>query len=121
MANSILNQLNLGLSILHMRTKALISTSSEFPRGTFLSLVWVAGGLETIIGLLLILGLFTRTLAFVLFGEMAVAYFRAHLSRVFWTIQTAEAGCSLLLHLFCTFSPHDPALRLDRLVRKKSI
>ena len=38
----------------------------------------VAAWLELIGGLLLVLGLFTRPAAFVLAGEMAVAYFMAH-------------------------------------------
>ncbi len=37
-----------------------------------------AGVLETFGGLLLLIGLFTHVIAFVLSGEMAVAYFQAH-------------------------------------------
>lgn len=43
------------------------------------TLMWFAGILETFGGLLLLLGLFTRPVAFILAGEMAVAYFTAHL------------------------------------------
>jgi putative oxidoreductase len=46
----------------------------------------LAGVLETFGGLLLLLGLFTRPVAFVLAGEMAFAYFMAHLPRSFWPI-----------------------------------
>ena len=42
------------------------------------SLMGVAGILETVGGLLIILGLFTRPVAFILSGMMAVAYFMAH-------------------------------------------
>ena len=42
------------------------------------SLIGVAGILESIGGALLIVGLFVRPVAFVLSGEMAVAYFIAH-------------------------------------------
>lgn len=42
------------------------------------SLLGLAGGLELIGGILLFLGLFTRPVAIVLCGEMAVAYFIAH-------------------------------------------
>jgi putative oxidoreductase len=44
----------------------------------FPSLLWVAGFLELIGGLLILVGLYTRPVAFLLCGEMAVAYFRAH-------------------------------------------
>lgn len=42
------------------------------------SLFWVAGMMELIGGALLILGLFTRPVAFILSGQMAVAYWMAH-------------------------------------------
>ena len=42
------------------------------------SFIWVGGMLELAGGLLLILGLFTSPVSFVLCGEMAVAYFRVH-------------------------------------------
>lgn len=41
----------------------------------------VAGVLETFGGLLIVLGLFTRPVAFVLAGQMAVAYFWVHVGR----------------------------------------
>jgi len=42
------------------------------------SLLGFAGVLETFGGALIILGLFTRPTAFILSGQMAVAYFRVH-------------------------------------------
>ena len=50
------------------------------------SLMGVAGVLETFGGALIILGLFTRPVAFVLSGQMAVAYFRVHLGINFWPL-----------------------------------
>jgi putative oxidoreductase len=44
----------------------------------------LAGYLETIGGPLIITGLFTRPVAFILSGEMAVAYFRSWAPRGFW-------------------------------------
>jgi putative oxidoreductase len=46
-----------------------------------MSLVGLAGVLELVGGALLVVGLFTRVTAFVLSGEMAVAYFMAHASK----------------------------------------
>jgi hypothetical protein len=43
-----------------------------------MSLVGAAGVLELIGGFLLLIGLFTRPVAFILSGEMAFAYFMAH-------------------------------------------
>lgn len=46
-----------------------------------LSLIWFAAVLELVGGLLLLAGLFTRPVAFILSGEMAVAYWMAHAPR----------------------------------------
>ena len=43
-----------------------------------MSLPWIGGLIEVVGGTALLLGLFTRPVAFVLAGEMAVAYFRSH-------------------------------------------
>jgi len=49
-----------------------------------LSVVWVSGFLEVVGGLLILAGLLTRPVAFILAGEMAVAYFWRHAPRGFW-------------------------------------
>jgi putative oxidoreductase len=50
------------------------------------TMMWFAGILEIVGGPLIILGLFTRPVAFLLCGEMAVAYFTVHLKMNFWPI-----------------------------------
>jgi putative oxidoreductase len=50
------------------------------------SLSGVAGALEVFGGLLLLIGLFTRPVAFVLSGLMAFAYFIAHAPKDFWPL-----------------------------------
>lgn len=44
----------------------------------FLSQIWIGGALEFYGGAAILLGLFTRPIAFILSGEMAVAYFQFH-------------------------------------------
>ena len=82
------------------------------------SLLWAAGVLETFGGLLLIVGLCTRPVAFVLAGEMVFAYFHAHRPRGFWTIQNggelAVLYCFVFLYL-CTAGPGP--VSLDRVFR----
>jgi putative oxidoreductase len=51
-----------------------------------MSLPGIAGLLELILGALLLLGLFTRPVAFILAGEMAFAYFIGHAPRNFFPI-----------------------------------
>jgi putative oxidoreductase len=68
-----------------------------------LSLRGVGGVLEFFGGLLILLGLFTRPMAFILAGEMAVAYFMAHAPQGFWPIQNqgekAVLYCFVFLYL----------------------
>ncbi len=67
------------------------------------SLLGVAGVLEASGGFLLLVGLFTRPVAFVLSGEMAVAYFTGHAVNGFWTVlnqgMPAVLFCFLWLYL----------------------
>ena len=64
---------------------------------------WFAGVLECFGGALIVLGLFTRPVAFLLAGEMAVAYFQAHFPRSFWPIlnggEVVVLFCFIFLHL----------------------
>jgi putative oxidoreductase len=72
----------------------------QMPRGTLnlVSQVGLAGILETFGGLALLLGVFTRPVAFLLAGEMAVAYFTAHFPRSFFPIK--NGGESPVLFCF---------------------
>jgi len=59
------------------------------PKGgtvVLVSQIGLAGILETFGGALLLLGLFTRPVALLLSGEMAVAYFQVHFPRSFWPV-----------------------------------
>lgn len=68
------------------------------------SLVGLAGILETFGGLLLLLGLFTQPVALLLAGEMAVAYFKAHAPRDFWPILNHGELAVLYCFLFLYFA-----------------
>ena len=87
------------------------------PPPTF-SQMWFAGVLETFGGALIVVGLFTRPVAFLLAGEMAVAYFQAHFPRGFWPIlnrgENVVLFCFVYLYLFATGAgPYS----LDALIR----
>jgi putative oxidoreductase len=64
------------------------------------SLFGAAGVIETFGGLLLLLGLFTRPTAFLLSGEMAVAYFTAHWPKSFWPILNGGEHTVLFCFLY---------------------
>ena len=63
-----------------------------------LSQVGIGGVLEVVGGGLLLLGLFTRPVAFVLSGMMAVAYFQFHAPQSFWP--TVNGGVAAVLYCF---------------------
>jgi len=66
----------------------------------FFSLLGLAGILETVGGVLLVLGLFTRPVAFILAGEMAWAYFSSHAPGGFWPIVNRGELAALYSFLF---------------------
>ncbi|MFL6234810.1 MAG: DoxX family protein [Thermoanaerobaculia bacterium] len=65
-----------------------------------LSEVGIGGILEFFGGLLILLGLFTRPVAFILSGEMAVAYWQFHAPNGAWPIQNHGEPAVLLCFIF---------------------
>jgi putative oxidoreductase len=61
-------------------------------------LIMTAGGLELVLGALLMIGLFSRIVAFVLSGEMAFAYFISHFPRGFFPL--INNGTAAILFCF---------------------
>ena len=64
----------------------------------FLSRSWFAGTLELLLAPLLIIGLFTRPVAFILAGEMAFAYWLGHAPRGFFP--SANGGNLAIMYCF---------------------
>lgn len=91
------------LFIEHGTQKLFGFPASANPAPAFLTLYWWAAILEAVGGLLLLLGLFTRPVAFVLAGEMAFAYFMSHAPRnVFPVLNGGDAAilfCFVFLYL----------------------
>ena len=81
--------------------------------------LWIGGLLEGVGGLLIILGLFTTVTAFILCGEMAVAYFQHHAPNGMWPIsnggELAVLCCFVFLYLV---TRGGGAWSLDHLLRK---
>lgn len=67
------------------------------------TLYGIAGILETFGGFLVFIGFLTRPTAFLLAGEMAVAYFKVHLQKSFWPLlnggELAMLYCFIFLFL----------------------
>ena len=64
------------------------------------SMLGAAGIIESVAGMLLLIGLFTRAAAFIASGEMAAAYFIAHLPHAVWPIQNMGEPAVLLCFVF---------------------
>lgn len=84
------------------------------------SLLWAAGILEAFGGLLFCAGFYTRLVAFILSGQMAVAYFSTHARRSFWPIVSGGELAALYCFIFFYFVFSGPGpLSLDKAARGK--
>ena len=77
---------------------------ANFDNLNLVSLIGVAGLIETIGSALLLLGLFTRIAAFIMSGEMAFAYFMSHAPRGFFPILNNGEVAVLYCFLFLYFA-----------------
>jgi putative oxidoreductase len=75
-------------------------TQNHVPYDLFTLVPGLAGLLETFGGILIVFGLFTRPVAFILSGEMAFAYFMAHAPRGFFPAQNAGTAAILFCFIF---------------------
>jgi putative oxidoreductase len=91
-----------GLLFLEHGTQKFFAFPGPGPALT--TLLVVQGLLELVGGILILIGLFTRPVAFILAGDMAVAYFYAHAPRGFFPTlnggQLAILFCFVFLYLF---------------------
>jgi putative oxidoreductase len=89
------------------------------PETMLLSIRGIGGLLETVGGPLLVLGLFTRPTAFILSGEMAVAYFRAWAPRGFFPIANGGEEATLNAFIFLWLAAAGSgAWSLDALIQR---
>ena len=85
-----------------------------------MSQTWIGGVLELYGGAAILLGLLTQPVAFILSGEMAVAYFQFHQPSGFWTIQNHGEPAVLLCFIFLFFAAHGAGKwSLDALLERK--
>jgi putative oxidoreductase len=101
---SVLRIVAAAIFMVHGSQKLLGYPPSEHGSPELLSLMGLAGVLELGGGALLLLGLFTRPVAFVLSGMMAVAYFMAHAPKDFFpALNGGDAAilfCFVFLYIF---------------------
>lgn len=116
---SILRIVTALLFMQHGAVKLLGIPAPMFGEIQLLSLMGVAGVLELVGGLLLLLGLFTRPVAFILSGQMAVAYLMAHAAQGVWPILNKGELAVLYSFVFLyLFVAGGGAWSLDKLRRR---
>ena len=84
--------------LLHGTSKLLGFPPSEMPMPPAMSLLWIGGVLELVGGLMLLFGLLSRPVAFILAGEMAVAYWMFHAPQS--TFPSVNGGDAAILYCF---------------------
>src|SRR5438128_2034818 len=91
--------MNVGRAEFHLRPDS--DSDKMVGVGTLPSVIH--GKVITVVCLLILIGLFTRPVAFILCGQMAVAYFMAHAPRGFWPVlnqgELAVVYCFVFLYL----------------------
>ncbi len=96
-----------GLLFLQHGGVILFGWFGGLPGGEATTLVMLAGIIELVGGLAMVLGFWVRPVAFVIAGEMAVAYFTAHFSTAaFWPIENGGEPAALFCFIFLFFAAH---------------
>ena len=98
---SILRMIAGAFFVLYGTTKLFGWPAEVMPGGgtaPLASLAGVAGAIELVGGTFMLLGLFSRPVAFILSGEMAVAYFYGHARQGFWPV--LNGGVDAILYCF---------------------
>ncbi|KXG85819.1 DoxX family protein [Agrobacterium bohemicum] len=81
-------------------TQKLFGFPASQMEGSLPTMLLIAGLLELVGGLLILVGLFTRPVAFLLSGLMAVAYFTAHAPKSFFPVLNGGDAAILFCFIF---------------------
>ena len=121
---SILRIIAAFLFVQYGTTKLLAFPAAIMPGGgtaSLTSLAGVAGALELVGGALLFVGLFSRPAAFLLSGQMAVAYFYGHARGGFWPVLNGGSPAVIFCFLWLYISVAGPGpWSIDALRRGKA-
>lgn len=105
----------------HGTVKLLGFPPGSNPGPAMFSLLWYQGIIEIVGGAILLLGFFTRIVAFILCGDMAFAYWMSHAPRAFFPILNGGDAAILYCFIFLLFVfVGGGAWSLDRAMSKKA-
>jgi putative oxidoreductase len=87
----------------HGSAKLLGFPMSPSPQPAMMTLLWIQGAIELVGGLLIAVGFLTRPVAFILAGDMAVAYFTTHLPKSLFPLLNQGDLAILYCFIFLLF------------------
>ena len=99
-APSVLSIVRIAVALLFLEhgSSKLLGFPENGPIRELFTLSWYSGAIELVGGALLTVGLFSRSAAFIMSGEMAVAYFMSHAPHSFFPL--INRGDSAILYCF---------------------
>ena len=110
------------LLFLEHATMKFFAFPAPFPVHPLPPLLIAAGVIELATGVLVTIGLFTRIVAFIAAGEMAVAYFMMHFSKSFWPAVNMGEAAILFCFVFLYIAAAGPgAWSLDAALFRKRV
>lgn len=105
--------------LLHGTSKLLGFPPFPGEQPAMFSLLWVGGMMEMIGGTLLLVGLFSRPIAFLLSGEMAVAYWMFHAPKSTFPSENGGEAAILFCFVFLLIAAAGPgAWSIDAKIRR---
>ena len=108
--------------LLHGSSKLLGFPASEMGMPPVGSLMWIGGVLELVGGLLLLIGLFSRPVAFILSGEMAAAYWMFHAPQSTFPMLNGGDAAILYCFVFLLIAAAGPGpWSLDSSMRRRNV
>lgn len=108
--------------LFHGSAKLLGFPSSEMPMPPVGSFMWIGGLLELVGGLMLLIGLFSRLVAFILSGEMAVAYWMFHAPESTFPLQNGGDAAILYCFVFLLIAAAGPGpWSVDAMMRRNRV
>ncbi|MES2137830.1 MAG: DoxX family protein [Pseudomonadota bacterium] len=111
-----------GLLFLEHATMKFLHFPAPLMPGPLPPMLIAAGVIETVAGLLITVGLFTRIAAFIASGEMAVAIFMVHFPKSFWPTLNGGEPAILFAFVFLYIAAAGPgAWSVDRLRTRSSM
>ncbi len=104
-----------GFMFLWHGTQKFFNFPVDFPYGPLNPMMTAAGAIEMIGGLLIMIGLFTRPVAFLCSGTMAAAYWMAHGTQNFFPLANGGEIAALFCFIFLYIATRGPGVwSLDR-------